>query len=203
MMNIAPLIVTLNGSPSRTSRTQRLLEFVASGLAFRAYRTETVSVRNLPAQPLLHAVSEDAAIADAIDSLRRASAVVIGTPVYKAAYSGLLKAFLDLLPRDALRDKIVLPLATGGSAAHTLALDYSLRPVLAALGAQHVLPAIYAVETQVRWSEDSGLDLDPAIDSRLTEGIERLTAGLPRPAIATPSFPPALRLLQPAALQRC
>jgi FMN reductase len=34
--------------------------------------------------------------------------VLIGTPIYKAAYSGLLKLFLDGLPAGALRGKPVL-----------------------------------------------------------------------------------------------
>ena len=56
--------------------------------------------------------------------------VIVATPIYKAAYSGLLKVFLDLLPAEALRGKTVLPLASGGSVAHLLALDYALKPVL-------------------------------------------------------------------------
>jgi FMN reductase len=63
--------------------------------------------------------------------------VVVATPVYKAAYSGLLKVFLDVLPQTALKGKLVLPLATGGSPHHMLALDYALRPVLQSLGAPH------------------------------------------------------------------
>ena len=55
---------------------------------------------------------------------------MVATPVYKAAYSGLLKVLLDLLPQTALKEKTVLPLATGGSPHHMLALDYALRPVL-------------------------------------------------------------------------
>ena len=42
-----------------------------------------------------------------------ALAVVIATPVYKAAYSGILKAFLDLLPQDGLDGKLVLPTPAG------------------------------------------------------------------------------------------
>lgn len=40
--------------------------------------------------------------------------VILATPVYKAAYSGLLKTFLDLLPQGGLRDKVVLPIARNG-----------------------------------------------------------------------------------------
>jgi FMN reductase len=202
-MKSSALIVTINGSPSATSRTRRLLDHVAHRLAEQSFRTEAVRVRDLPAQALLHGRSDDPAVLQAIEWVERAAAVVIGTPVYKSAYSGLLKTFLDLLPRQALSDKIVLPLATGGSAAHTLALDYSLRPVLAALGARHVLPSIYAVETQVRWSEDGGLDLDADINARLAEGVERLADALPAPTIAAPSARPSLKLLNTPAVGRC
>jgi len=202
-MNSSPLIVSLNGSPSATSRTQRLLEHLAARLSAQAYRLETVHVRELPAEALLHAAAGNERVARALGQVERAAVVVIGTPIYKAAYSGLLKTFLDLLPRDGLRNKIVLPLASGGSAAHTLALDYALRPVLAALGAQHVLPSIFAVESQVRWSEDSGLDLDADLRSRLNEGVERITDALPPAALVAPAVPPSLKLVNIAALQRC
>ena len=45
----------------------------------------------------------------------------MATPIYKASYSGVLKAFLDLLPQFAFGGKVVLPLLTGGTAAHVLA----------------------------------------------------------------------------------
>jgi FMN reductase len=63
----------------------------------------------------------------------------VATPVYKASYSGLLKSWLDLMPQFGLTGKAVLPLATGGSAAHALALDYALRPVLTSMDARHVV----------------------------------------------------------------
>jgi len=49
-----------------------------------------------------------------------ADVVVVAVPVYKAAYSGLRKVFLDLLPQTALKGKTVLPLGTGGSPHHML-----------------------------------------------------------------------------------
>jgi len=82
--------------------------------------------------------------------------VIVATPIYKAAYSGLLKAFLDLLPADALRGKTVLPLATGGSAAHLLALEYALKPVLSALGARDILDPVYATDAQLQAREAPG-----------------------------------------------
>ena len=140
-------IVALAGSPSANSRSTALLRHVLDRFAESEPRHEIV-LRDLPAAALVRADAADPAIRRARDQVAAARLVVIATPIYKAAYSGLLKTFLDLLPQDALRGKTVLALGTGGSAAHLLALDYALKPVLAALGARHILDAVYATDAQ-------------------------------------------------------
>ena len=75
---------------------------------------------------LLSADITDPTIAEAVAAVADADAIVVATPVYQAAYSGLLKVFLDLLPQFAFRGKAVLPIVTGGSPAHVLAVDYAL-----------------------------------------------------------------------------
>ena len=140
-------IVALAGSPSADSRSTALLRHVLSRLDPLVARSEIV-LRDLPAIALVRAEFDDPAIRRAREQVAAARFVVIATPIYKASFSGLLKTFLDLLPQDALRGKTVLALGTGGSAAHLLALDYALKPVLAALGARHILDSIYAVDAQ-------------------------------------------------------
>jgi FMN reductase len=76
---------------------------------------------------MLRADVSHPSVAQAVEQVERASGIIIATPIYKAAYSGLLKLFIDLLPQTALRGKFVLPIATGGSPHHMLALDYALR----------------------------------------------------------------------------
>jgi SsuE family FMN reductase len=71
--------------------------------------------------------------------IEAAAALIVSTPIYKAAYTGALKALLDILPPAALDGKVVLPIATGGSFAHLLAIEYALKPVLSALGATDLL----------------------------------------------------------------
>ncbi|ENO89436.1 NADPH-dependent FMN reductase [Thauera linaloolentis] len=166
-------ILTLSGSPSATSRSHRILQHIAAELRAGGERVDSLAIRDLPPAALCAADTKDPAIADAIGRVAGARAVIIGTPVYKAAYSGLLKTFLDLLPQDGLAGKTVLPLATGGSLAHTLALDYGLKPVLAALGAHHLLSSIYVIDAQAR-VEGEGLALDAAIEQRIGEGLLRL-----------------------------
>ena len=93
---------------------------------------------------------------------------MIATPLYKASYSGLVKTLLDLLPQAGLAGKIVLPIATGGSLAHLLALDYALKPVLSSLGARHHLPNVFA--------SDADLPATEAGYTVLAETAQRVTA---------------------------
>src|SRR4051794_22000769 len=115
-------VLLLGGSPSASSSSWKLVQLVGNWLALQGHRTAGLQVRDLPAAALLAADLSDPSIAEAAELVRDAQAIVVGTPVYKASFSGILKTFLDLLPQDGLGGKLVLPLATGGSLAHLLAL---------------------------------------------------------------------------------
>lgn len=183
-------VFLLGGSPSPQSSSSRLLQHIGERLSLHGQRLARLDVRDLPAAALLALDSGEPAIARALAQLRQADAVVVATPVYKAAYSGLLKAFLDLLPQDALAGKLVLPLATGGSQSHMLALDYALRPVLASMSARFILPSIYATSEQLGRGPDGGLVLAAPIAVRVAQGVEQLASELravaPRP-VAEPA----------------
>lgn len=167
-------VLLLGGSPSAPSTTWRLLQLVGTRLAALGHRSTTLQVRELPAVALLSADLQDPDIAQAAALIAAADAVIVGTPVYKASFSGVLKVFLDLLPQDGLAGKLVLPLATGGSQSHMLALDYALRPVLASLAPRHVLPSIYATSEQLPRDAEGGLAPVPAIAARIDAGVEQL-----------------------------
>ena len=64
-----------------------------------------VALREVPAGALLRGDASEPAPAGAIAAVAEAGLLLVATPIYKAAYSGLLKAFLDLLPQDALRGR--------------------------------------------------------------------------------------------------
>ncbi|MFC0440034.1 NADPH-dependent FMN reductase [Kutzneria buriramensis] len=150
-----PTVVAISGSPSELSKTNRVAEHVLAALAGDGAEVAHIRLRDLPAVPLLHGDSGHPAIASALATLEKADGVVLATPTYKAAYSGLLKAFLDLLPQFALSGKAVLPLATGGSVAHVLALDYGLRPVLQSLAPRHVVQSYFLLDSQLTLTEDA------------------------------------------------
>jgi FMN reductase len=172
-------ILTIAGSPSATSRSARLLDWVGERLQQAGERVDQLAVRELPADDLIGARSSAPAIRAALDRVAGAQAVVIATPVYKAAYSGVLKVFLDLLPQYGLAGKVVLPLATGGSLVHALAIDYALRPVLAALDARVVLPGVFVEERLIDSGDDGRLQLATAAEVRLADALVRLQQALP------------------------
>ena len=184
-MSTSGSVLLVAGSPSAPSRSSALLEAVGTRLALRGVRVERLAVRDLPAQALLAADASHPALQRAADQLAAARAVVVATPVYKAAYSGALKAFLDLLPQSALQGKAVLPLASGGSPHHMLALDYALRPVLQSLAARHILAGVYATDSQVTLTPEGAYQLQAELAQRLDDSVAALaTEGLRLPPSA-------------------
>ncbi|MER8188226.1 NADPH-dependent FMN reductase [Kitasatospora sp. NPDC094015] len=176
-------VLSVSGSPSATSRTTRLLRHVDARLTAYGHRVVPFEVRSLPADALLAGDVSHPELARAIELFAEADGVVIGTPVYKAAYSGLLKTLLDVLPQYALRDRTVLPLATGGSTAHVLAVDYALRPVLSAMGAGHVTQGWFVLDRHIGVRDDGSTELVPETEAQLAPVVEDFAAALARRAV--------------------
>jgi len=171
-------IVTISGSPAAQSRSGHLLSVAEASLRASGATVRRINVRDLPATPLLHADAGHPALREAIELVDNAQAVVIASPVYKVSYSGLLKVFLDILPQTGLAGKVILPIATGGSLAHLLALDYALKPVLSALGARHVASNVFGTDREILWSEGSGYALNDEIRERLKLSVDQLLQAL-------------------------
>jgi FMN reductase len=167
-------VLLIAGSPSERSRSAALLDAVSLRLGAQGALVERLLIRDLSPQALLLADAAHCSIAKAVDQVAGARAIVVATPVYKAAYSGVLKVFLDLLPQNALKGKTVLPLATGGSPHHMLALDYALRPVLQSLSAHHILPGVYATDAQVTLTPEGAYQVHGDLGQRLDEAVQTL-----------------------------
>jgi FMN reductase len=139
--------------------SSRLLADQLAAATDRALRLdgEDVRVEVLELRDLAHAVTDhlltgfaSGALADAIRLVRDADALVAVTPVFSASYNGLFKSFFDVLEEGVLDGKPVLLGATAGTARHSLALEFALRPLFAYLRADVVPTAVFAA------SEDFG-----------------------------------------------
>lgn len=174
-------IVMIAGSPSSPSRSSAVLGYAAQLLEQRGFSTSSIQVRDLDAADLLHAQTDGETIRAALALVSAAQGVIVVTPVYKAAYTGVLKAFLDLVPPAGLAGKTVLPIALGGTPTHMLMLDYALRPVLNAMGAYHILNGVYLLDSQL--AHTAGADLRfsaPEAEASLNAGLDALAQTLQR-----------------------
>ncbi len=175
------LVVSLGGSPSQKSRSAVLLDYARQRLQQQGVEVISYQIRDFAAEDLLYARFDSLQVQLLISQLAQADGVLVATPVYKASFSGALKTLLDLLPERALQHKVVLPLATAGSSAHMLAVDYALKPVLAALKAQEMLQGVFAEDRQISYSAgDAPAELVPLLQERLDEALENFYAALAR-----------------------
>jgi FMN reductase len=170
-------VVAIAGSPSHPSRTYAVLEYAQKILDREQVSHQLFSVRDINAEALLHAQFEHPDIKKITTTVASADALIISTPVYKAAYTGVLKALLDLFPQSALAGKVVLPIATGGTIAHLLSIDYALKPVLSTLGARTILAGVYIVDSQLQRQESGNYQFtDSEIEQRLQNSVYDLVS---------------------------
>jgi FMN reductase len=77
-----------------------------------------------------------------------ADIAIFASPTYKAAYTGMLKAFLDRYGNNGLAGTVAVPVMTGGWPGHLLAVEVHLRPVLVELGATVPARGLYVTEPE-------------------------------------------------------
>lgn len=93
----------------------------------------------------------DEQIAAAVATVAGSDLVVIGSPTFKATYTGVLKLFLDQFATgEGLRDVVAVPVMLGAGPGHALAPELLLKPVLAELGAATPAPGLYLLDSTYR-----------------------------------------------------
>ena len=161
-------VVAVNGSPSHPSRSRLLAELALE----RAGGGELIDLASLDPGALL-ALRTDREVDATRDLVAAAQILIVATPIYRATYTALLKTIFDLLPRSALAGTVVVPIATGYSAEHRLAIDHGLRPLVASLDGWTTPTSVYATKADI---DDDGI-LAPALRGALEEAVSQaLTA---------------------------
>ncbi|WP_251152528.1 NAD(P)H-dependent oxidoreductase [Cellulosimicrobium sp. Marseille-Q4280] len=153
-------VVVVSGNPRAGSRTlsaaEALARRVAAHLAPEAPpHVTTIDLATLGGELL---APEHPAADAARERLTAATVAVVATPVYKASYTGLLKAFLDLYGPDGLAGVVAVPLVVSGNPAHALVGEVHLRPVLVELGAVVPTRSFTVTEPQLA-------DLEPVVEA--------------------------------------
>ena len=138
--------VAISGSPRAPSKSKTLAEIMLKAFEKGGHETQMIDCAVLPAEALL-ARAPDPEFDAAIAAVGEARIIVAATPTYRALYSGVLKSFFDLMPPGHLRGKVCVPVQTGASPAHFLAIEYGLRPLFESLEGLPV-PGVYATDDQ-------------------------------------------------------
>ena len=134
-------ILGLAGGPDAGGRTSTAVRAVLAGAAARGAEVDLIELSSTPLPEVTAAVEG-------------ADGVVLGSPVYRATYSSLLKSVLEGMERGKwgettapLQGKAAAVLLTGASGHHFLAVN-DLRDVLAGFFAVQVLaPGLYLDHT--------------------------------------------------------
>lgn len=96
-------------------------------------------------------------LAAVIDQVTEADGIIAVGPVFTASFSGLFKSFFDVIDNKALEGKPTIVGMTGGSARHSMVMDYAVRPMFSYLRA-HVMPtAVFAAPDD--WGSGEGTAL--------------------------------------------
>lgn len=110
-----------------------------------------------------------AAVEQALAAVEQADILIVASPVFRGAYSGMFKHFFDLIDQDALIDKPVLLAATGGSQRHALVIEHQLRPLFSFFQT-HTLPlGVYATDSDF----EAGRLCNEALRDRAHLAVER------------------------------
>lgn len=116
------------------------------------------------------------ALESMINAVVSADAVIAVTPIFSTSFSGLFKSFIDVLDPDALTGKPVLIGANAGTARHSLAIDYAIRPLFTYLHAEPVSTGVFAASSDWGAAGDQVAPLSERVErgaSELAEAIAR------------------------------
>jgi FMN reductase len=163
-------------APSSSRRlADRLAAATAAALGSRGIDTDVdvVEVREVALDIATATLTRfpSPALARALAAVTDADGVIAVSPIFNASYSGLFKAFVDLLEPAALTARPVLVAATGGSERHSLVLDHALRPLFGYLHALVLPTGVYAARAD--WAGDAG-----ALAARIDRAGEELAAAV-------------------------
>jgi FMN reductase len=169
-------LVTISAGTSDPSTTRMLADRATQAVIERLRRNsghnvtthviELAPIATEIAQSLVSGLSRTS-VQEAVDTLAAADGIIVSTPVYKAAISGLFKSFVDLLDDDLLIAKPVLLAATAGSARHAMVVDDHLRPLFAFLRALPAPTSLFAAPEE--WAS-------PELGKRIERASDELTA---------------------------
>lgn len=190
-------IAVVSAGLSNPSSTRMLADRLSAETA-KALRERDIDVKVdvIELRDLAHGITDNlltgfapAPLEEAINRVVSADALIAVTPIFSTSYSGLFKSFIDVLDPDALSGKPVLIGANAGTARHSLAIDYAIRPLFTYLHAEPVSTGVFAASSD--WG--AGADDVAPLSARVERGAKELAEAIARrePNGSSDPFDPA------------
>lgn len=168
-----PKIVGISGNARRPSKTRALVCTVAEQVSQKCgFEVDIFDLVDLG--PSVETTRDEASAETirVLEAIENADALIVGTPVYKGAYAGLLKHLFDLIEPLALKDRPILLTAVGGGQRHSLIIEHHLRPLFGFFEALTIPTGIYASEGDFT----NGTVSEPGVNARIDHAVRQLGA---------------------------
>lgn len=173
-------LAVISAGLSQPSSTRMLADKIAAATVSRLAETgidtevETFELRDFAHDITNHLLTgfPSPKLDAMIEAVTNADGLVAVTPIFTTSYSGLFKSFFDVIDNRALTDMPIAIGATAGTARHSLALDYAIRPMFTYLHSVIVPTSVFAA------SEDwgSGADEVKTLPDRIDRAAGELAA---------------------------
>ena len=98
-------VAIIAGGNKLQSRLTGVVDYAEQYLNDVGIDTDVIHVHQLDAEALITADFSNSSINETHRKIENADGIIIVSPVFKAAYSGIVKTYLDLLPRGAFTGK--------------------------------------------------------------------------------------------------
>src|SRR3954467_9570523 len=174
-------VVGVSGSPTAPSRTTALVTEVAETFALSLGGTATV----VELAPLLGELGQGPFRGDigpnaraALETVEKADLIVVGSPAYRATYTGLFKLFFDHIGQYALVDKPIVLTATGGSDRHALLVEHQMRPLFGFFQALTLPLGIFATSEDLAGYELQSVDVRDRIGASVRRTLPLILSHL-------------------------
>ncbi|MBZ6075340.1 NAD(P)H-dependent oxidoreductase [Microvirga puerhi] len=173
-----PKIVAISGSPTLQSRTSRLV----SEIQIRIAQETGASARMIdiaeiaPELTVRSRADASALLIEALRDVERTDLLIVGSPVYNGSYTGLFKAFIDLVDYKSLIGVPVALLATGGTDRHAMVIDHQFRPLFGFFNAQVLPTGVFVSDSAYRDGRIQDALLQRRLSHLVREGVAALRA---------------------------
>jgi FMN reductase len=174
-------VVGVSGSVTDRSRTTALVDAIITGFGEVLPIERHIIQLNSLGPHLGGALTRADLPAVAEEELLRienADLLVVGTPVYRASFTGLFKHLFDFVDQYALVETPVLLSATGGSERHALIIEHQLRPLFGFFQSLALPIGVYAHDSDFTNYQISNDQLTERIDKAITRALPLVRSSL-------------------------